>query len=746
MKKVYLTAIIRIIIVLFLISLTADCGGGSGSDDIIDTADVPDHPVQMTPVSIPGTIELPEGLLLTPESLRIRTARGVSHVSQDGSFNALGFEEGPLLMVAETISGEPVLFGWTGDERPMSVRTTSEVILFYALGFFSLPPDACNDAINALKATEEIDELGKVIASEIKSNPGAFSMGRNDNMADALNSLISLFNAQKMMSSHSPEIDNKSGIKVTVSGSGNYNVPVHEQNLSFTSGITNAVLVNPPEEQSGITANIASGLNCIELSNRFIRPAYAYLEQTGYRLADGQQEIEDFRKILEFDIAPVKMFNGTIATLWDLLSNQNLAFAEVTTGPFTLPMAAGADRTHFRLTVIGPGTGEGHAMTAAQTKKYEELSLEYMLTYVAIPFIANCLVPQSPLSQYKVAKLLTANNVLQDILSIINSTVPDVGTAIENHDLSAAMTALMSAIATNNSFRQALLEVITKAVGQDMFPSAATMASRLSSAITVVDAIGTLVSGVMSTGNVYLAYPCNVWELDATIPRVTLSPEEQDVAKEEYCWLEAHVPDLSESLPSGAVVHYRWSTSGSFGKLVNPDTGQSDNSFETTYSKVSYLADKQEGTDTISVEAVLVQGTLSESLGTATASVHVIAMRKCENRAYHFKYDIQQPSGEWEYRYIYIVIYVWRMVPDVNCYGIYPEGEYWKDICTDMLMTKANSFPEFNLADDELAIGGSAVAGTSESPELRDVLYEADSELGQQKISEGMSKSMYVVP
>ena len=76
--------------------------------------------------------------------------------------------DAPVLLVAETSGGTPVLFGWTGDVRPLSARTTAEVIVFYATGLFSLPPEASETARQALKATQEIESLEKVIAADAR--------------------------------------------------------------------------------------------------------------------------------------------------------------------------------------------------------------------------------------------------------------------------------------------------------------------------------------------------------------------------------------------------------------------------------------------------------------------------------------------------------------------------------------------------------------------------------------------------
>ncbi len=743
--------------VLIIAISFSGCGGGGGgggsADSTTGTGGETQPGIQYTPASVPGTVHLPDGAAYGPDTLQVLTARGVSPVAQDGSFEALGLQEGPVLIIAETSEGTPLLFGWTGDDRGLSVRTTAEVLVFYAAGLFSLPPETLDTVLQALKATTEIDSLAGVIATEIAANPEAFA-GKNEAIAKALKDLLAAFAADKTAAPGSAGTGSEqSGLAVNMLSQAVPAIDAASQGGGLLGDLINAVLVNPADEQSGLTANIATGINMFEIANRFIRPAYGYLEQTGYRNASDQQEVQEYKDIREFEIQSVKGFSGVVGTLWDLISGQQQAFAQVTTGPFELPMAGGADKTHFRLTIVGPGTGAGQPMNDKQTEKYKELCADYVVTQLVIPILANVLVPYSPLSQKQLTTLLTADNVLQDFLGVINSTVPELWTAIENHDLNAAMTAVMNAIATSNEFRQALVNVVLKTLDQQVFASASTMASHMFSAITAVDALGTIVSSILTTGNVYLAYPCDVWTLDATTPKVKLLPLEQDVATDDYCWFEAGVPDLSGTLPAGTVLHYIWSTSGSFGQLVNPDGGGQAASFETTYSKVSYLAGKNEGTDTISVEAVLVQGTARESLGTATASVHVKTMRKCENRSYNFKYE-----NKGKYGYAFTVLYVWhhregeysyeiRVLPDVLVMTTdYDSAISNHNVKMPTLGVPGPPMSYFNLADDELAVGGGGVFGEFDTPELRDIYYDEQSDYGQAKIAEAMAYVYWVTP
>lgn len=103
---------------------------------------------------------LPAGSTLDRSTLTIDGPSGSGKVGADGSFS-IEVNDGPTLVVASEPGGKLVLLGFLHDgATELSARSTAEVLLYYALGAFTVPGDSFEAVVTAVVANPQAAALG----------------------------------------------------------------------------------------------------------------------------------------------------------------------------------------------------------------------------------------------------------------------------------------------------------------------------------------------------------------------------------------------------------------------------------------------------------------------------------------------------------------------------------------------------------------------------------------------------------
>lgn len=224
-------------------------------------------------------IELPTGVNLSLGNLRVLTTAGETRVGSDGSVTpALQSFESLLTQIVDG-SGNVILYGYTqaagAAPSPISARSTAEVLLYFALGAWSLPEGfARGDVMHEIEVghNDIVDNLTSAIEDAMRRNPRAIQDG------DA--QILDAVTAAKRAILAAGTSD---------SAKGAYRDGQLERKTQ-TGGVSNGFVSTNPDRtvgQSGIYLRTSSSSSGILPLNRFRRPARLYAYFTGADSKDG---------------------------------------------------------------------------------------------------------------------------------------------------------------------------------------------------------------------------------------------------------------------------------------------------------------------------------------------------------------------------------------------------------------------------------------------------------------------------
>lgn len=543
--------------------------------------------------SLAGTVTLPPGVTANIKSLKVTNSLATARISEDGSFSLEGFTDGKHLAFVVGPSGKPMLLGWLDATRTvLNARSTAEALLYMITGCFALPADARRTALDLIGSSPEAAQVAQVIESSLAENADALAMD-NSSLRDALSSAAASLAA---------------GSGVPFSGPASTRSP-------------QGVIVNPIAEKSGLRVNLI-GINTMVLRNKYRRPGYAYIEQISYVPEAGGAAVTAKKALTEFAVAPVLGLNGLLGTIGDIAAG-NMAYTEVDSAPVELPMAAGAKKTTYKLTVVGPGSSSGDygSLTEAQKQKQSDTTLLFIAKDLVLPFLVNIILPNLD-GKVDLFADLGNGGVGADFLAQMAS-LPGLMEQAATGDILGAFRTAVDGLLKTATFQQLAIKILTDGISN--FGDSATkdlgmeLGNTVFRAITFANEALVGLDAAAITAHANASNYADVWTIDVTKPTVRLTPADSETHA--FAYLEFKC-SLAEAVGGDVLITYRWSTTGRGGSLA--DALHSGTSFNTNADTVKYIAEKGvAATDSVTVEVFRRDGNVSTSLGTAQARVKV---------------------------------------------------------------------------------------------------------------------------
>lgn len=241
-----------------------------------DTPTGPGLPPEPQPTEIVrSSIGLPSGWSGDQAALQVVNSHGAATCGQDGAFELECFTDGRQLVVVTGPAGEPLLLSWFGGPSPViNVRTTAEVLLWFSLGTWMLPPESAQGVRDLIAELEsELDPVEAALAEALVGHPSGLPAD-NPALQGALADLTGLLLGQD------PPGDK-------------------------------GIVIAPETMQSGVEILNEGGINKITVKNSYRRRSIAFVHQKAWIDADQvEHAVVPPLAMGEFEIPPVDGFGG----------------------------------------------------------------------------------------------------------------------------------------------------------------------------------------------------------------------------------------------------------------------------------------------------------------------------------------------------------------------------------------------------------------------------------------------------
>ncbi len=575
---------------LLLGAMSSACGGDGGGDG--------DTTLSTQRQSVVGTVVLPAGVTATA------VVNGLVDVPvTEGGFTLEMFAgergegRGRQLAVAVSATGAPLLMGWFGpDATELSPRTTAEVLAWFATGAFTAPLESADALIGLFAVAPELDAVGAAIEDELANNPDAFAMANPTVTAALRTAAMDL--------------------------------------LVGTGRIPRSLLVNPGNESSGIRVDQVTGVNQITLTNRYRRPAFALVDRVSTFDADGNETASP-AKITRIDISPVTGLDGGIGTINQIITGlaqtggtfegADLAYTEKSGEPIALPNLAGAKKTRYQVSIVGPGAfpGDYERLSDEAKLKQTEVVQKFVIQQLILPLVIQLLVPSGDLD--KVSGINGFKDLVQDFIAIVGVQAPAIFDLAGKGDFKGAVTLAGQTIVGSGTFRNAIFAAILErlydlrtAEGAAAYGRASAVASGFANVTGALDTFLTAFDLTAVAGSFAESNEGDLWTVDAIDAQVRLSPPTSKVKPGDNVRLTATTPDVGDDVPKA----YRYTLNpGNLGNLRN-DRG-SGKSIDSSENFIFFDAGDGEGTAMIKVEVFQIDLSKRVPLGEATATVTI---------------------------------------------------------------------------------------------------------------------------
>ncbi len=558
----------------------------------------PEHPGEdLTLAPVGGTVTL----RIPWTAARVINAFDEATVT-DGAFILDAPEGDRQLAIALTAAGHPVALAWLGPGHTViDHQTTAEVMAFIALGGFHAPRALHARLIELLDGAPELAELADSLSRSYFNYETGFSgedeeqdYGYQAQLEDACRALF------KRTSAGAPRIPR-------------------------------SMLINPADEQSGLRIDNLGSLEEATLTNRFRRRALAFVDRVGI-IRDGVEEkVEE--EVGRVRIDPVEGLRDGVGTLNQIIIGANepgqlsrseaLAYTPKSFGPVSLPNVDGADRTRYRVAVVGPGDAVGALATLPQKARDQqpEVALEFMVRDYLIPFITDIVAP---------AKLVLSSDPESRLAATITDLLRDNADLMESAIAGRAahfMQLVLGIGAVQGKVPIAVLNQVTGAIAGQIYGggTAATAVAQsavmeqLRKVIFVFGAVNVtlkLADANLIEQDMGLSNRGDVWDILVSDANVRLDPVAATIPPGDFVTLTANVVGAGED----DVFEYRFTTAGAHGILQSALARGTDVTSSAPF--VTYDATSV-GEETVKVTVFLVDGAAREELGSAEATITV---------------------------------------------------------------------------------------------------------------------------
>jgi len=542
---------------------------------------------------VAGSVVLPPGVPVAATALRVVNGLTEVPVQPGGSFS-IAVEPGPpQLAGVQTAQGEPLLFGWLdGTPKVLSARSTAEVLAWFDAGGFLLPDTAHRRILRQGLATHPgLGPLEAAIAQALAAEPAALTLA-----------------------TPAVELARKAVQAGLAAG-------------AASAGRPRGILIDPSAEKSGVTVD-QTGFRSITITNNWRRRLYAFVDRVGYVPKGSNQEVPSPLAGQPIPISAVTSVTSVIGTIADLLTG-NFGWTPVVAPPQPVALApADALSTRYRVTVVGSGQRTpGVPLSALQSERAQRAAFETVLLDLVIPLIDQILNADN-LSRYLSNQAEVTSLVHQFTDLNPQNLLLAMGSGDWKAIWSEVLKLLFDTSAGQSFFYETLIVPNAAKKGLKQIQSADAVAKRWSALLTAIEIIATSADIAFVLKHTSESKEAEQWDVTVGGATVTLTPPAPIIFTHESPNIQAFVQEATGG--TGAPFVYRWTTTGTVGKLCGQDTDRGASycgpTFDTPKDIVAYAPHGLlEGTDQIKVEVLLLEGGTLHAVGEATITIRVNA-------------------------------------------------------------------------------------------------------------------------
>lgn len=561
----------------------------AGSEDLGPSDSGPPPAVE---VSIEGRVVLPPGL----EATQVAFGGGLVPVA-GGGFTIRTQAGTRRFAVALTAEDTPVAMGFIDAAHlTLSARSTAVAHAYMVTLGPTAPPTYRDPLLDAFEDADALDPLAAAIEAALIESPTALVDRSQEVFNAGLGAARALLDAEQ-------------------------------------GGLSIFSLLVDGGPRSGIQLDTVSGLNELTLTNRFRRPAFAFIDRVS-TVTNGVESASPAVRARK-PVAAVGELRDWVATtaqilagwrgLGDISGSENIAYVPRSTGPFILPHVEGTARTRYRVAVVGPGmtAGDEEELRSEERQRIRQLQLEFLATDIAIPVIFGVILPNL---NVEAPEGVPGWNTLVADMAMIIGNLRTVNQSLERGDIVQACAEVWNAIVSSGVVQASVLNAVVNA-----FPNLATSAG---GAQAVLRQGGQLLSGLGFVNQGFILFDqtaigrhlaasdrANIWTVDTTPPVVRLDPRLSQIGDFEEVALTVNIPEAGPN----DTFDYRFSVeTPALGELVGAQ--QRGAQIRQSSPRVTFVAEGTPATARVRVRAFLVDNQNRVEVGTGLAEIEILEL------------------------------------------------------------------------------------------------------------------------
>jgi len=574
------------------------------NDDVDSTDDESSETLQLIEIDI--RVALPEESNLDLSTTEIVSFLQSYDVGSNGQATILANSEEQTFISLQNNEGHVLLYGFIDQtNNTLSIESSAKASLYFALGTF-LQFDGIKDKFfNEFETNSEVLELQTAMKTRFLEDPYFME---EEGFAELVKTTVDKL------------VNNKEIIDV---GKG--------------------VIVDS-QEKSGIRV-VNKGRDAIAFQSRTRRRSHAFIYKRKHLDKDALFFEEDIENVTigsatkEAEIETTNGFTSTLGTVWDWSTGKGLELFIKDSPPVSLPLEANEEEAYYDVRMVGaydtddityPGK-----FNLSELNKIEDLNFDTALFDVILP-VFGTLISSPNIDSKKVQLLQTAMSSL-----LGSSTVEQIKKGeIKEGSLSffKQLSLNIASGLSDESFFKNLIDVLELIMNPNYFDDwdklDAKQIQKVFGPLKIVDAIlqaNDALARILP--DVLSANPLEEWQVVISESNdLTCLVEKSVINPSETTIVEAVVQDLS--LEEDQLVRYVWETSGTYGKLVDPNnpnnTGVEYTVTTREENKISFMATVNESElvlgdvkQDIKVKAFLIEGNLQTELGECTTTITI---------------------------------------------------------------------------------------------------------------------------
>lgn len=532
-------------------------------------------------------------------------------VDASGAATVTLLTQGRQLVGVLDAAGDPVLMGFVSPSKPvLDTQSTATVLLYFTLGGFMAPQGTQAQFIEAIETDPRTAQLAAELEAALKANPKALT-------------------------------DMAAGYRTTVASTA--------RQILARSNPAPANIDPFPQEKSGATVIYGTEKNEIVAKNRFRRRALMFVDQIA-QVSNSGVETPNYKRIGTVELAPAK---GTVYST-DILGNLGGAPDETLTNPIVAPEpTAGIDKLKLKAVVVGPGAGagSGYNLSSAQQAELDRLLKKSFYADYLLGAL-NCVLANSTLEGLGPQQRRSLYSLMQEtvdaqgdsIVAFVESRFPNAQTSMISGDLKGALSEIVTKVWTDSASQNAVAQFYVdffKKVPDFPFKfdtsNVGKVLAWLNKAMNMnsaKDVVSTAINDLPQGRDWASSNRMETWDIETNKVTVSLTPKSSKIdARGQNTSVQLVAKATNLGTPPAGTVTYRFTTEGRHGTLRNNSGGDKlmiESAEDFVYYNARVGLSATYGTDDISVEVFVEKDGQKQKVGTAKASVEVVAKSDIE--------------------------------------------------------------------------------------------------------------------